>query len=320
MSRFILQTCGILLGGLALAGAAGAAGAATSKPPNLNGCPMFPRNNVWNTPIDHLPVHPQSDQYIDTIGRNRGLHMDFGSGKWDGGPIGIPYNVVGKDQPKVHFTFDYADESDQKPYPIPSKPKIEYPGDHHLLTLDKDRCVLYETWDTSQNEDGSWRAGSGAIFHLKKNDLRPAGWTSADAAGLSILPGLVRYAEVKAGAIRHAIRFTAHATRGYVWPARHQTSSPDDPARPPFGLRFRLKSGFDISGYPAEMQVILTAMKKYGLILADNGSDWFVSGVPDARWDNDRLHLLDDVTGDDFEAVDGSSLMIDPDSAAARQP
>ena len=316
MSRFFFLVIGCLLAEQALA----AALPAVSKSPSLNGCRIFPGNNVWNTPIDHLPVHPLSDRYIDTIGRSRGLHMDFGSGKWDGGPIGIPFNVVGGDASKVIFSFKYASESDRKPYPMPAKPKIEYSSDHHLLTLDKDRCLLYETWATERKADGSWKAGSGAIFDLSKNLLRPAGWTSADAAGLPILPGLVRFAEIKAGAIKHAIRFTAHATRGYVWPARHETSSPDDPSRPPFGMRFRLKSDFTIGGYPPEMRVILRAMQNYGLILADNGSDWYVSGVPDPRWDNDMLHLLDDVVGEDFEAVDSSGLMIDPDSAAARQP
>lgn len=292
----------------------------TPNSPTIGGCPMLPNDNIWNTRIDKLSVHPRSSQYITSIGRSRGLHMDFGSGTWDGGPIGIPYNLVPSTQPRVPISFDYYDESDLGPYPIPSPVKMEYGSDHHILLVDTGRCLLYETWDSRSNGNGAWSAGSGAIFRLNANALRPATWTSADAAGLPILPGLVRYEEIAGGAIRHALRFTANRTqRSYVWPARHYASSITDLSVPPMGMRFRLKASFNIAPYPAQMQVLLRAMKEYGLILADNGSDWYVSGAPDARWDNDVLHLLDVIVGDNFEAVDTSSLMIDPNSGQAKQ-
>jgi hypothetical protein len=286
-------------------------------PAAIAGCPMFPANNIWNAPVNTLPIHPRSDQWVNSIGRNTGFHMDFGSGTWDGGPIGIPYNVVGAGVPKVTVDFYYPDESDPGPYPIPSNPKIEHGSDHHILIADSSTCTLYELYDASYS-GVSWHAGSGAIWNLNSNALRPDTWTSADAAGLPILPGLVRYEEILSGEIDHAIRFTASDTNGYIWPARHLTSDdPSAPHIPPMGARFRLKSSFNISGYPAHMQVILTAMKTYGIILADNGSDWYVSGAPDPRWDNDMLHLLDDLTGDDFEAIDASVLMVNYNSGAA---
>ena len=286
--------------------------------PSLEGCPVFPANNIWNTRVDSLPVHSRSDAWINSIGRNTGLHMDFGSGTWAGGPIGIPYNVVPGSQAKKTVIFDYWDESDPGPYPIPDDPKTEFGSDQHILILEKDHCVLYELFDASYS-GGQWYAGSGAIWNLKSHALRPDGWTSADAAGLPILPGLVRYDEVLSGEINHAIRFTvSQSQRAYLWPARHYASSITDPNVPPMGARFRLKSSFDISGYPAKMQVILRAMQRYGIIVSDNGSDWYIAGSPDSRWDNDMLHLLDDITGDDFEAVDVSGLMIDPNSGQAR--
>jgi len=300
-----------------LAGWPGAGG-----PPAIAGCPVLPADNVWNTPVDTLPVHPRSADYIATIGAGTGLHADFGSGTWDGGPIGIPFVVVPGSQAPVDIAFDYADESDPGPYPIPPDPPIEggpdADGDRHVLVLERDSCTLYETWSTWPQTDGSWRAGSGAVFRLRSNALRPPGWTSADAAGLPILPGLVRYEEVAAGAINHAIRFTAARTqRAYVWPARHFASSSSDSARPPMGQRFRLKASFDESAFPEPVRVILRAFKRYGVILADNGSDWYVSGVPDERWDNEVLRALAAVTGADFEAVDVTSLRIDPDSGEA---
>ena len=283
---------------------------------SISGCPMFPDNNIWNTPVNTLPVHARSDQWVNSIGRNTGFHMDFGSGTWDGGPIGIPYNVVGAGVTKVPVSFYYPTESDPGPYPIPANPKIEHGSDHHILIVDSSTCTLYELYDASYS-GGSWHAGSGAIWNLNSNLLRPDTWTSADAAGLPILPGLVRYDEILSGKIDHAIRFTASNTNGYIWPARHLTSDdPSAPHIPPMGARFRLKASFNISSYPAHMQVILTAMKTYGIILADNGSDWYVSGAPDNRWDNDMLHLLDDLTGDDFEAVNTVGLMKDPNSGA----
>src|SRR5688572_20872529 len=278
---------------------------------NIGGCSLFPENNVWNTPVDDLPVHTRSDQWVNAIGRNTGFHMDFGSGTWDGGPIGIPYNIVGSGVPKVAVSFYYPGESDPGPYPIPNSPLIEHGSDHHILIVDNSTCTLYELYDASYS-GGTWHAGSGAIWNLNSNALRTDTWTSADAAGLPILPGLVRYDEIVSGEINHAIRFTAENTNRYIWPARHLTSNnPNTLYIPPMGARFRLKASFNVSNYPPEIQVILNAMKTYGIILADNGSDWYVSGVPDERWDNDMLHLLDDLTGNDFEAVDTSALMVD---------
>ncbi len=282
----------------------------------IDGCSIFPPNNIWNTPIDNLPVQARSDQWVNTIGRSTGFHMDFGSGTWAGGPIGIPYNIAGSSVTKVPVSFYYADESDPGPYPIPINPLIEYGSDHHILIVDSSTCTLYELFDASRS-GGTWHAGSGAIWDLNSNALRPDTWTSADAAGLPILPGLVRYDEIVEGVINHAIRFTAENTNGYIWPARHLTSNnASAPQVPPMGARFRLKASYNVSGYPAAMQIILNAMKTYGIILADNGSNWYISGAPDARWDNDMLHLLDDLTGNDFEAVDTSSLMVDYDSGA----
>jgi len=222
----------------------------------------------------------------------------------------------------VNVNFDYADESDPGPYPIPANPLIEggpqSQGDRHILVVDTDNCVLYELYAAYPDGNG-WTAGSGAIYDLTSNALRPEGWTSADAAGLPILPGLVRYDEVAAGEIRHALRFTVPRTRkAYVWPARHYASSLTGAQYPPMGQRFRLKASFDISGYSSDVQVIFTALKRYGMILADNGSAWYLSGVPDERWDNDALHELGQVKGSDFEAVDVSSLMVNDNSGESR--
>ena len=284
--------------------------------PSIANCPMFPADNIWNARVDLLPIHSMSDAWIDSIGRGQGFHMDFGSGTWEGGPIGIPFNVIsGSNVTKYMLDFYYPDESDAGPYPIPDEPLIEYGSDLHILIVDTDDCTLYEIYDASFGGD-SWSGGSGAVWDLNSNALRPETWTSADAAGLPILPGLVRYDEIVAGSIEHAIRFTAEETVGYIWPARHQTSDPQA-GIPPMGARFRLKGDSDISGFPPEMQVILQAMKEYGIILADNGSNWYVSGAPDERWDNDMLHLLDALTGDDFEAVDTSGMLVDPNSGEA---
>ncbi len=295
----------------------------SGAPPEVAGCAVFPADNIWNAPVDGLPVDSHSDEYVATIGADDYVHADFGSGTWDGGPIGIPYVDVPGTQPKVTVTFDYDDESDPGPYPIPPDAPVEggpdSDGDRHVLVLDRDGCVLYELFYAWPQPDGSWHAGSGAIFDLSSNALRPAGWTSADAAGLPILPGLVRYDEVAEGEIRHALRFTAPQTRrAYVWPARHYASSLTGAQYPPMGQRFRLRADFDISGFSEEVQVILQALKRYGMILADNGSAWFISGVPDERWDNDALHELHQVRGSDFVAVDVSSLMVDPDSGQVR--
>jgi hypothetical protein len=294
--------------------------------PTIEGCPIFPEDNVWNTPIDNLPVDPRSASFVETIGADEPVHPDFGSGTWEGGPIGIPYTIVPGTQPKVDVTFYYAEESDPGPYPIPPDAAIEggseSDGDRHVLILDRDNCILYELYSAYPQPDGSWHAGSGAIFELESNALRPSGWTSADAAGLPILPGLVRYEEIEAGEIRHAVRFTVPETRReFIWPARHYASSLTELNYPPMGQRFRLKADFDISEFSPEVQVILRALKKYGMILADNGAPWYISGVPDERWNNDILvNELKRVKGLDFEAVDESSLMVDPDSGQAVQP
>ena len=312
--------CLLMIAGIFLFIPAGSAPAA----PMIEECPVFTDANIWNTPIDTMPVDANSQNYITTIGPGKGLHADFGSGTWDGGPIGIPYTVVSGSQPKVEVIFDYADESDPGPYPVPPDAPIEggaqSTGDRHVLLVDRDGCILYELFAAYPLSDGTWQAGSGATFNLLSHALRPSTWTSADAAGLPILPGLVRYDEVAAGEIRHALRFTAPQTRkAFIWPARHYASNLTGSQYPPMGQRFRLKAGFDISGFSRDAQVILRALKKYGMILADNGSSWYISGVPDPRWDNDVLHELGRVSGSAFEAIDESSLMVSPDSGLARQ-
>ncbi|HQE93299.1 MAG TPA: hypothetical protein PLH19_10635 [Anaerolineae bacterium] len=293
--------------------------------PVVGGCSVFPADNIWNTPVDTLPVAANSAAYVATIGANAVVHADFGSGLWEGGPIGIPYVDVPGTQALVPVTFDYDDESDPGPYPIPPNAPIEggasSDGDRHVLVVDRDHCMLYELYDASPVDGGlTWTAGAGAIYNLSSHALRPATWTSADAAGLPILPGLVRYEEVAAGEIRHALRFTAPETRhDYVWPARHYASDLTGTQYPPMGQRFRLKADFDISGFSPEVQVILQALKTYGMMLADNGTSWYISGVPDERWDNEVLRELHEVTGAAFEAVDVSSLMLDVDSGQVKK-
>ena len=267
-------------------------------------CPIFPSTNVWNRDVSTLPVAANSAARIRSIGLDRYLHPDFS----DAGGYGIPFNVVSSTTPRSRVRFDYADESDPGPYPIPASPKIEGGSDRHILMVDRDACKLYELFAAARTSTG-WSAGSGAIWDLRSNALRPAGWTSADAAGLPILPGLVRYSDVSAGAINHALRFTAPRTRTrYIYPARHQAGYSDDPALPPMGLRVRLKASVSLSGFGPQARVVLRALKRYGMILADNGSPWFVSGVPDSRWDDHDLHDLHRITGRDFEVVDTSTL------------
>ena len=281
---------------------------AAASPLPGSSCAIFPADNPWNVSVDKLPVEPDSATIINSIGATKGLHADFGAGLWQGQPIGIPYNVVPGTQRKYAVTFDYADESDAGPYPIPAGVKVEGGSDRHALIEDKTNCKLYELYDL-RKVGTKWYAGSGAIWSLKSNALRPAGWTSADAAGLPILPGLARYDEVAAGRIDHALRFTVAKTRkAYIYPARHYASSSTDPALPPMGLRVRLKASYDISGFPTQARVVLQALKTYGMMVADNGSSWFVSGVPDSRWSNDQLHTLGQVPGSAFEVVDTSSL------------
>lgn len=293
--------------------------------PVIAGCEIFPSDNIWNTRVDQLPVHPSSNEYIQTIGPDKEFHADFGSGTWNGEPIGIPYGVVSGTQPKVPVSFTYAPESDPGPYPGPPGALIEggpqADGDRHVLILDRDQCRLYELFSAYPQANGSWKAGSGAIFDLRSHALRPSSWTSADAAGLPILPGLVRYDETAAGEIRHAIRFTVPQTqRAFVWPARHFASNITDPSYPPMGQRFRLRADYPTAGFSPHARVIAEAMKKYGLILADNGSSWYLSGVPDERWNNKVLHELDVLTGADIQAVDVSGLMLNVNSGQVRQP
>jgi hypothetical protein len=276
-------------------------------------CPIFPASNAWNERVDSLPVASDSSQLIASIGAGTGLHPDFGSGLYDGQPIGIPFDVVTRTTPRSSVSFGYSDESDHVRYPIPKTVHIEggraSSGDRHAILVDRDACRLYELFSLYPKAGGGWKAGSGATWSLRSNHLRPAGWTSADAAGLPIFPGLARYDEVKRGAIDHALRFTVERTRrAYVYPARHYASDSNDPSLPPMGLRVRLKASVDVSGFPPQTRVVLVALKRYGMILADNGSSWYISGAPDPHWSNDDLHSLGRVKGADFEVVDTSSL------------
>ena len=291
-------------------------------------CPIFPADHIWNTRVDNMPLHSLSDEYVASIGLNDNLHPDFGSGVYPPGsdsPIGIPFIEVDSSQPLVPINYtDYGDESDSGPFPIPPDAPVEggpsSDGDRHVLVVDNDNCLLYELFYAFPISGGtSWNASSGAMYDLNGYALRPDGWTSADAAGLPIFPGLVRYDEVEAGSINHAVRFTAAQTqRAYVWPARHFASSITDVNVPPMGQRFRLKASFDISTFHPDVQVILQAMKTYGIILADNGSNWFISGAPDERWDNEVLNEIKTIAGSNFEAVDVSPLQLHPDSGQVR--
>jgi hypothetical protein len=301
----------LVIAALSVAAAAFAAGGGG---PRVGGCRVLPANNPWNQRVDNLPVASNSDTIVRSIGVSKGMHADFGSGLYNGGPIGIPYTTVGGGQHKVHVSFDYASESDKGPYPIPPNAPIEggrnSSGDRHVIVVDRSKCKLYELYAAYPKNGGkSWHAGSGAIWSLRSNHLRPKTWTSADAAGLPILPGLARYPEIRRGAINHALRFTVSRTRNtFVYPARHQASSDSDPSLPPMGLRLRLKKGFPVSRYPKQSRIVLRALQRYGMIVADNGSDWYVSGAPDPHWNNDDLHSLGGVTGGNFEVVDTSSL------------
>lgn len=289
----------------------------------VGGCPLFPANNIWNTDISQLPVQPNSATYLAGIGLTGHVHADFGSGFYNGAPIGIPYVIVPDSQPAVPVSFQYAGESDPGPYPIPPNAPIEggaqSSGDRHVIVVDSGTCKLYEMFAAYPQSNGSWHAGSGATWSLNANALRPATWTSADAAGLPILPGLARYDEVASGAITHALRFTVSRTQNsFLWPARHQASSSSDPNLPPMGLRLRLKASVNISSFSRTNQIILTALKRYGMFVADNGSSWYISGAPDNRWNNDDLHALGSIPGSDFEVVDESSLQISANSGQSK--
>jgi hypothetical protein len=308
MRAFLRATPLLLLCALAAPPAQAAAA------PRIAGCPVFPKTSHWNQRVDRLPVHRNSSAIVRSIGSDETMHADFGSGLWEGGPIGIPFTTVAARHARVPVGFDYAAESDRGPYPIPPGAPIEGgrggDGDRHVIVVDRARCRLYELFGAYPQAGGSrWTAGSGAIWNLRSNRLRPRGWTSADAAGLPILPGLARYGEVKRGRIDHALRFTAARTRrAFVYPARHFASELTDPDLPAMGQRLRLRRGYDISRFPRQARVVLRALKGYGMILADNGSPWYVSGAPHRGWDNEQLRALHDVPGMAFEVVDTSRL------------
>jgi hypothetical protein len=286
-----------------------AAPAAAEPLPGAPDCAVFPANNVWNQRVGQLPLREDSRTLVNSIGADLSLHADFGSGLWDGGPIGIPITVVDSAAPLSSVDFEYADESDAGPYPIPDDVAIEggpdADGDRHAIVVDRESCTLYELFSLYP----AWSAGSGAIWDLTSNALRPKGWTSADAAGLPILPGLARYDEVAAGEIDHALRFTVRRSRrAYIYPGRHFASDSTSRRLPPMGLRLRLRANYPVASFPPQARVVLRALKRYGMIVADNGSSWYVSGAPDPGWDNDDLHTLSRVKGSDFRAVDTSSL------------
>jgi hypothetical protein len=297
-------------------------GIANSAPPSLAGCQILPANNVWNTPVDTMPLHASSNAWVASIGAATRLHPDWGITETE---YGIPFIAVPITQPRVPMVFEVADESDPGPYPIPPNAPIEggsgSSGDRHVLVIETGACILYETSNAyPQNGGSSWRGYSGAKWDLKSNALRPPGWTSADAAGLPIFPGLVRWEEVASGEISHALRFTAPKTRRgvYQWPATHwATNLADNINNPMMGARFRLKASFDISGFNASTQVILRALKKYGMILADNGSPWYISGTSNSNWPSAVLNDIKSITGGNFEAVDVTSMIVNINSGQA---
>lgn len=318
---------GALITGLVVGLCASGAPALAAPMGDIGGCQMFPADNIWNARVDQLPVDARSSDYIGSIGANTHLHPDFGT-FYQGAPIGIPYTTVLGIQPMVSVTFRYDDQSDPAPYPIPPNAPIEggpnAVGDRHILIIDTNACKLYEIYNSYPPNTSTqawcvsniWCAQSGAVWDLRSNALRPDTWTSADAAGLPILPGLVRYDEVVSGRIDHAIRFTVDISQqAHVWPARHDASDNTSPTRPPMGQRFRLKASKDITGFPQHIQVIFQAFKEFGIIVADNGSNWYISGTHDTRWDDDMLvNGFSQLAGSDFEAVDVSSLIVNPDS------
>lgn len=318
-----------LVTGAALAALAGG-GTASARPAGPSpvaasaaACTILPADNVWHHRVDALPRAAGSNTLVASIGSAAHLHPDFGSGLIDGAPFGFPITTVPAGQSGVPVTFGYAAESDAGPYPLPTNARIEggpaATGDRHVLLYQPSSCRLYELFDAHRLSTGRWRAGSGAVYDLRSNLLRPLGWTSADAAGLPILPGLVRYDEVAAGVVRHAVRVTVPRSRtAYLWPARHFASTSASSALPPMGLRLRMKASVSLAGLSPQARVIAQAMKSYGLIVADNGSAWFFSGTQDSRWANDDLGGLKRFTGADFEAVDESGLMLSIGSGAAR--
>ena len=302
----ILIAAALAAGGLgAGAWAFLAPGAGASPLATAPGCPIFPGTNVWNKRVDALPVDPHSADYLSNIPQGIGVHPDFGS--FQG--YGIPINVVGGSQKRKRVRFRYKDQSDHVGYPIPKHPKIERGSDAHMLIVDRGHCRLYELFAAHKTASG-WHAGSGATWDLRSNHLRPAGWTSADAAGLPILPGLVRWNEVRKGVIDHALRVTMPETcKGFIYPARHQAGSQSDCSQyPPMGLRVRLRGDYPVQNLPRQARVIAIAMQRYGIIVADNGTEWFVQGASNAHFNDDGLHHLNEITRADFVVVDTSTL------------
>jgi hypothetical protein len=281
------------------------------SPGNLQ---VFPADNPWNTDISNEDVDPNSDNIIAGIGNGTYLHPDFGT-VWENAPIGIPYNLIGKNQPLQTVSFTYNSESDPGPYPVPPDALIESGSDRHVIVVDTFHLKLYEMFSAERNNDNTWNAGSGAVFDLTSNALRPDFWTSADAAGLPIFPGLVRYYEVvEKGAINHALRFTVANTRNaFVHPATHAASNSNNENYPPMGMRVRLKAGFNISGFSPHIQVILKALKKYGMFVADNGSNWYITGAPDSRWDDYELGELKSIQGNNFEVIKMGTIITMPE-------
>lgn len=311
MYRMIFAPCVLLIALCLVADAASPRPGPFIKTP-AGDLAIFPPDNPWNQDISKLPVLPQSATYIQSIGPDKPIHPDFGT-MWKGRPMGIAFILVDARQPRVPVTFEYADESDPGPYPIPDNAPIEggpdSDGDRHIIVIDYTHKKLYETWKSYKTDRG-WKAGSGAVFDLTSNKSRPQHWTSADAAGLPIFPGLARYDEVERGEIRHALRFTVQRTqRAYIAPATHWASRSSDPNLPPMGLRLRLRADYDISHFPPQARVICKALKTYGLILADNGGDWFISGAPDPKWDDEQLNTLKRLRGRDFECVNTGPLV-----------
>jgi hypothetical protein len=324
MSRSRLFVLGLLLALLLPTGSTTqlSSATATTAAPRVSGCQVFPSNNFWNRDISGLLRHARSAQWLSHMSTGRTLHPDFGPSYGDGPDYGIPITVVGSTHPKVTPTFEYADESSSGGYPFGGDTRIEggrdSGGDMHAVVVDSDACRLYETWSTRE-ANGRWTAGSGALWSLKSNTLRPDSWTSADAAGLPILPGLLRWSEVKAGQVSHAIRFTTDVTsRRHIWPARHDAGSQDSLAYPPMGARFRLKSSFSTTGYGAYARTVILAMKRYGLVLADNGSPWFFQGAQNAAWPPALIEDLKRIPASAFVAVDTAPLRVNNSSAATR--
>jgi hypothetical protein len=309
---------------LALVAAAGGAAAGGTRSLPGTSCPVFPANNYWHADVRGLAVHPRSKAWLSHMSPTRRLHPDFGPAYGaQPVPYGIPVTVVGGDHAKVSVSFEYDSESDDVGYPFGNDTKIEggrsSGGDRHAIVVDRSTCRLYETWATFPQRGTVWTAGSGATWRLTSNKLRPQGWTSADAAGLPILPGLLRYGEVRSGRVDHAIRFTTDVTdQRHIWPARHDAGSVANRAYPPMGARFRLKASFPISSYRADTRTVLRAMQRYGLVLADNGSPWYFQGTADNRWPSRLLDQLKSVPASAFEAVDTAPLRVRPGSAQAR--